>query len=247
MTTTTHLDLPHLAAAQAQKHVTHNEALDLLDAIIHLSVASQLATPPGSPAEGDRHLVIATATGAWVGWEKSIAAYIAGGWVRVQPSTGWRCWDDAAEVLLVYTGAAWQTLASEAPIDGLAYARQDGAWVEVSVTGGLYDIALSFGGTPTASEILNQLSIPREVNLAADFAGSAGHVSVNPTGSFVISIQDDGVEIGTVTIGTGGVFSFASTGGTAKVIAAGSKLIFEAQASVDATIDTISFTLPGEV
>ena len=29
--TTTHLGLPYLLAAQAQKHVTHNEALRLLD------------------------------------------------------------------------------------------------------------------------------------------------------------------------------------------------------------------------
>ncbi|NNC01095.1 DUF2793 domain-containing protein, partial [Corallococcus exiguus] len=30
MSSTTHLNLPLLAAAQAQKHVTHNEALALL-------------------------------------------------------------------------------------------------------------------------------------------------------------------------------------------------------------------------
>ena len=33
--TTTHLGLPYLLAAQAQKHVTHNEALRLLDAMVH--------------------------------------------------------------------------------------------------------------------------------------------------------------------------------------------------------------------
>lgn len=34
MTDTTNLALPYLEAAQAQKHVTHNEALTTLDAIV---------------------------------------------------------------------------------------------------------------------------------------------------------------------------------------------------------------------
>lgn len=38
MSGTTQLNLPYIAAAQAQKHVTHNEALRALDAIIQLSV-----------------------------------------------------------------------------------------------------------------------------------------------------------------------------------------------------------------
>jgi len=38
--TTTHLGLPYLLAAQAQKHVTHIEALRLLDAMVQLSRSS---------------------------------------------------------------------------------------------------------------------------------------------------------------------------------------------------------------
>ena len=33
-----HLLLPYILAAQAQKHVTHNEAIRLLDAVVQLSV-----------------------------------------------------------------------------------------------------------------------------------------------------------------------------------------------------------------
>ena len=43
-------DLPLLVAEQAQKHVTHNEALTALDAIVQLAVKDRdLATPPGKP------------------------------------------------------------------------------------------------------------------------------------------------------------------------------------------------------
>ena len=60
--------LPYLAAAQAQKHVTHNEALRRLDAVVQLAVLdATLAAPPASPDEGDRYIVAASATGAWAG------------------------------------------------------------------------------------------------------------------------------------------------------------------------------------
>ena len=38
---TTNLLLPYLMAAQAQKHVTHNEALRLLDGLVQLLVKSR--------------------------------------------------------------------------------------------------------------------------------------------------------------------------------------------------------------
>ena len=58
--TTTHLLLPYLLAAQAQKHVTHNEALRLLDGLVQLSVLDRdLTAPvrPTIPSDGDRYIV----------------------------------------------------------------------------------------------------------------------------------------------------------------------------------------------
>ena len=53
-----HLLLPFILAAQAQKHVTHNEAIRLLDAIVQLSVLDRdLTVPPASPVDGDRYIV----------------------------------------------------------------------------------------------------------------------------------------------------------------------------------------------
>ena len=49
--TTPNLAWPVIAAAQAQKHVTHNEALHRLDTLVHLAVLDRgLAAPPGAPA-----------------------------------------------------------------------------------------------------------------------------------------------------------------------------------------------------
>lgn len=51
MTTyTPRLDLPFIESAQAQKHVTHNAALERLDAIVQLRVRAFGAVPPPPPA-----------------------------------------------------------------------------------------------------------------------------------------------------------------------------------------------------
>ncbi len=105
---TTHLLLPYIQASQAQKHVTHNEALRLLDAMIHLSVLDRdLTTPPISPADGDRHIVASGATGLWAGWDLNVAFWVDGVWMRLAPRTGWRAWIEAERLLLVHDGAGW--------------------------------------------------------------------------------------------------------------------------------------------
>lgn len=49
------LSLPYIQPAQAQKHVTHNEALRLLDLVVQLAVTSRaVSAPPASPNVGQR-------------------------------------------------------------------------------------------------------------------------------------------------------------------------------------------------
>ena len=109
MPDTPHLALPLLASAQAQKHVTVNEALTRLDALTHLTVVSRSqSSPPLSPEEGERHIVPAAADGAWSGQTDQIAIFLNGGWVFAAPGYGWR-----AEILgenqsAAYDGLAWR-------------------------------------------------------------------------------------------------------------------------------------------
>ncbi|MFV2092650.1 MAG: DUF2793 domain-containing protein [Hyphomicrobiales bacterium] len=106
--TTSNLSLPYLAAAQAQKHVTVNDSLRALDAIVQLSVLDRdLTTPPASPADGDRYIVGASATGAWAGKDGQITAWQDGAWGYYEPKTGWRAWVVDEGVGLVHDGNVW--------------------------------------------------------------------------------------------------------------------------------------------
>jgi len=107
---TANLNMPFILPSQAQKHVTHNEALLKLDALVHLTIAAELAAPPASPADGARYLVAAASTGAWAGREGRIASRQDGYWDFAEPRTGWRAWFAALSKLKVFSGAAWQDI-----------------------------------------------------------------------------------------------------------------------------------------
>lgn len=102
------IGLPLIEASQAQKHVTHNEALLRLDAVLHLAVISRaVATPPASPADGARYLVAASATGDWLGHSGHVAFHEAGAWRFAIPKAGWRLWVVAESLFMLFDGALW--------------------------------------------------------------------------------------------------------------------------------------------
>jgi len=114
------LALPYIMPSQAQKHITHNEALRLLDTLVHLAVIDRdLSTPPGSPAEGDRYIVATSPTADWTGHADEIAAYLDGIWTFCTARAGWRAWVADEDELVVWDGSEWALL-SEASINPAA-------------------------------------------------------------------------------------------------------------------------------
>ena len=108
MNETDHLRLPYIMAAQAQKHVTHNEALRTLDAVVQLSVLDRdLTAAPASPADGDRYIVASGATGDWAGHDLELAAYQDGAWMFHAPKAGWIAWIEDETGAVVWNGSAW--------------------------------------------------------------------------------------------------------------------------------------------
>lgn len=122
MSETAILGLPLLAPAQAQKHVTVNEALGRIDALAQLVIRTQsLTAPPAAPAEGDCHAVPVGATGLWAGQEGRLAICRAGGWDFIAPRNGWRGFILELGQEAVFAGGAWQTgVMAASPFGALA-------------------------------------------------------------------------------------------------------------------------------
>ena len=118
MADTTNLVLPLIAASQAQKHVTHNDALLRLDALVELSIIDRdLTVAPGSPAEADRYIVGASATGAWAGQDGKIAAFLDGVWTFLAPRAGWRAWVEDEGLTIVHNGTSWLDALAASPFE----------------------------------------------------------------------------------------------------------------------------------
>lgn len=108
MARTAQLDLPLVMPAQAQKHVTVNEAFARLDAVAQLRVVSSTtATPPGSAVEGVSFLIPQGATGAWQSRSGEIAIWSNGGWIFLQPKAGWRAFDEGRAGYAAFDGTDW--------------------------------------------------------------------------------------------------------------------------------------------
>lgn len=102
------LALPYIQPAQAQKHITHNEAIRALDLLVQLAVTSRsLTTPPAAPPEGARYLVPAAAVAEWAGRGGQIALYEYGQWVFFLPLAGLRAHVLDEGETAVFDGSAW--------------------------------------------------------------------------------------------------------------------------------------------
>jgi hypothetical protein len=108
MDATANLSLPFILPSQAQKHVTHNESLLLLDSIVQLAVFDRdRAEAPEDAAEGDRYIVAEGAGGAWHGHDGKIAALQDGAWLFLEPRPGWQAWVCDERILVVWDGVSW--------------------------------------------------------------------------------------------------------------------------------------------
>ncbi|MFN3888970.1 MAG: DUF2793 domain-containing protein [Beijerinckiaceae bacterium] len=108
MSDSPNLGLPFIEAAQAQKHVTHNEAIALLDALVQIAVSDMYATsPPTAPVNGERVVVGASASGAFAGRVGQIAFFDEGAWRFASPQNGWLVWSSPDACAFVFVDGGW--------------------------------------------------------------------------------------------------------------------------------------------
>lgn len=106
---TDRLALPLLSSGQAQKEVTHNEALALADILVQPVVqAIAPSSIPPSPSLGQCWIVGVGATGAWAGHDGALAGWTSGGWRFVSPFVGMTVWSVADGMAVRRTATAWE-------------------------------------------------------------------------------------------------------------------------------------------
>jgi hypothetical protein len=106
---TARLGLPMLEAGQAQKELTHNEALAAIDLMIGSSVeGAERNDPPAEPNAGQCWLVGSAPIGPWSGMTDAIAGWTDGGWRFIVPVEGMTVWDSARKLTWRWSGDAWE-------------------------------------------------------------------------------------------------------------------------------------------
>lgn len=112
MDTSARLSLPYLMPAQAQKHVTHNAALERLDILVQLAIEEfDASAPPITPVAGGVWALGPAPSGAWDGHAGELAAWIDDAWHFVAPVDGWIAVEAATGGLRLYSGGTWGGLA----------------------------------------------------------------------------------------------------------------------------------------
>lgn len=135
--------------------------------------------------------------------------------------------EDAGWVSLPAPGIA------DAPIDGVEYVRKDGAWEPLLTDLGDDVLAFEFGDSaPVASQVLS-LILVHDISIPNNFTGSRGSVTSNPVSNLVVTVKVDATTLGTITVNTAGVFTFAfSSPGSPYAATAGQR---------------VSLTMPGSI
>ncbi len=102
--------LPYLFAGQAQKEIAHNEALALIDVLLHPAVEGEQASPPANLASGDSGkcwLIAAGGTSEWLGHDGDIACWTGGSWRFSTPLPGMGIWDHGTGNVWAYLDGQW--------------------------------------------------------------------------------------------------------------------------------------------
>lgn len=101
--------LPLLTVSQAHKEVTHNEALVLIDALLHLSVESALSAPPLADDSdmGKCWLIADISSGSWANKSGQIAIWIGGSSRFLAPHAGMRLWNKSTGRQNMYIMDQW--------------------------------------------------------------------------------------------------------------------------------------------
>jgi hypothetical protein len=197
MDTTPRLALPYLQQNQAQKHVTLNDALRRLDALVQMHVLSAATSgPPASPADGDAYLLPAEPLSAdWsIASEGQLAVFQDGTWEFLTPRTGWLVFDAESGALLLFDGSGWTNLSDRSFSKlGINTDASDTNRLSVKADAELLSHDDVTPGSGDARKIINKADISKTASVLFQ-TGFSGRAEFGLTGSedFQLKVSADG-------------------------------------------------------
>jgi len=234
------LNLPQIAAAQAQKHQTSNDADDKLDLALTAQLTVDMTSADATlTATQFREAFAFVCSGHGVARILTVAQ-VSRPFGVVNSGTGAVTVRRGTTNIAVAAGesAVFQT---DGTADGLRRLASAGA-----VTADPYDVGASLVGIPGASAVLMRYPFPRQVIFPAGLTGSRGVCATPATATATFLIKKNGSNVGTMVFATGSPNNVASfTMGSQTTFAAGDILTVVAPASPDATLADIGFGLAG--
>lgn len=211
--TTPKLGLTETANGQAN-YLNVNDALNALDQLIHQRVVDKdLATPPGSPANGAAYIVASSPTGAWSGHANHIAYWntTAGSWFFLVPGSSdrWRVWVSDEALFYRWNGTAWAVDAAASAVQSIIIACSDESTV---LTTGTNKVRFRMPYAFTLSAVRASLG-------TAQTSGSIFTVDINENGTSVLStkLTIDNTEKTSTTAATPAVISDSSLADDAEI------------------------------
>jgi hypothetical protein len=115
-------------------------------------------------------------------------------------------------------------------------------WQAVTSSGttvNTFGVVSGVAGKPGASQLVCIYTAFSAQTFPANFGSpqqAYGSVGVNPTATASYTVNKNGSSVGTISISTGGVFTFTTSGGTSFSLAVGDRLTIVAPSSQDATL-----------
>lgn len=164
--------------------------LRALDALVQAAVLSvTLATPPGSPNDGDAYIVAASPTGAWAGKAGQIAVWSAEiattdtntkvpSWEFHAPKAGWFVFNNGDGNFYYYNGTAWAA-SNAAGIVPVAKGGTGTATPGLVAGGG---IAISGAWPDQTVAIASEIDPSNAIEIGED---TDGHFRIAPSGGTI--------------------------------------------------------------
>ena len=228
-----------------------------LDTLIQCNVISMaLATPPGSPADGDTYIVAASPTGAWSGKATNLARWSAvlGAWEFFSPKEGWKAHCLADDLDHKFNGTAWVVVGGSGIVEsiiagsGVSVDNTDPANPVVSATGGggggstttAIPIAVS---DETTALTTGTAKVTFRMPFGFTLTGVRASVTTAPTGSVLtVDINEGGASILSTKLTIDASEKTSTTAATPSVIS-DTALADDAEITID--IDTVGSTVAG--